>query len=880
MAFLTTACAGDADLLREALSLIRQHDPAFLETPVLRVATAIPRAIDANEVRVGPYRIVRPLGRGGMGDVFLAVGGGEDFRQSVAIKLVREGVNTSDVLRRFREERRILASLNHPNIARLLDGGATDTGDPYFVMEYVDGVPIDAYCDRERMSVPERLRVLQQICDAVQHAHRNLVVHRDIKPSNILVTSDGVPKLLDFGISKVLDDSGDPEVAAATTKVFTPRYASPEQMNGEPLTTATDVFSLGVVLYELLSGTHPYERTAPGDISPQSVESVPPPSLAVIRGSGTAEESVRFTERRGATPLRVRRELSGDLDRIVMKAIHRDSTRRYPSPGALAEDLDRYLAGRPVLARPDSLAYRTGRFVRRNPWAAVASVLGLVAVGLAIGFPMASARQMEVERDRALEVQGFLLEVFGASGAGRERGDTLTAGELLDRQAGVLEMEYGNRPELHAAMSVVLAEGYERLGMFGKAAELAERAVHLYRERTNDDDPDLAAALNMLGWTQFRLGELDRGGVNLRQAAAMRRALGGHYRRELARSLNDLGVLFEALGQYDSAAAMHAESMEIRRAVFGPEHRSTAVSASNLAVIHYRQGRFADAARLGEFAVQGLEAALGRDHQRTAIASQNLAAYRVASGDLTGARDTYVELLERQSQRQGRSHPVTVGIIVSAAITMRRLGEYEQAGELLREALGYYEQQFGPNHERVASTLASLAAVTAGARGMDEAEPMFARAVALMADAYGPTNPAVAEIHISWGELWSEVREYHRAADQFRRAVEINEHGQGADHHGTIDARLRLAHALRRAERLDEAATEYATLHDLVSGEQTRDRLDQVRIGWARVLFAQGDTARADSLFGLVRAFVNSGQAPGYTVELLEEVEGLVAGPM
>lgn len=427
----------NASLVDEALQLLGQGDG--LEPPPVPSLSGLwvePGMAEDEEAppRLGPYRLLRRLGAGGMGTVHLAVRDDGEFAKRVALKIVKRGMDTEEVLRRFEQERQVLASLDHPGIARVLDGGRCPDGRPYLVMELVEGLPIDRWCDQQRLDVRERIELFAQVCDAVDDAHRSLVVHRDLKPSNVLVTQDGRPKLLDFGIAKVLDARqgfATIDLTATPLKLLTPAYASPEQVRGDPVTTASDVYSLGVVLYLLLTGRTPlrFETGAPAEIE-RVVCLVEPerPSTslsATARRGGSAPEGSdpptgeltrELATRRSTTPKSLRRALSGDLDTIVLKALRKEPRRRYASAAELATDLRRHLRGLPVSARPDSLAYRSSRFVRRNRLAVAAAVLvlGSLVGGLALARTqyaraevarVALAEQLELDRARTLELE-------------------------------------------------------------------------------------------------------------------------------------------------------------------------------------------------------------------------------------------------------------------------------------------------------------------------------------------------------------------------------------------------------------------------------------------------------------------------------------------
>ena len=494
VSFLEARCAGDPELRAAVEALLRAGDtrPDFLERPV--VALSADPGLTSPEVepgadRIGPYRIVRPLGHGGMGDVFLAVRDGDGFRTTVALKVIRRGFDTERVLDRFRQERRILAELRHANIAALVDGGATEDGRPYFVMEFVEGEPIDVYCESRRLPLRARLELVRTLCSAVHHAHSNLVVHRDIKPANVLVTPNGVPKLLDFGIGKVLDADGDASaVTVVEERALTPEYAAPEQRVGAPVTTATDVFGLGMLLYRLLTGGLPWE---PAD------------------GSGGESEGDRKAGgRRVGSPTPPSRRASGltlsaEVDAIVLKALRERPEERYAGPLALADDLDRFLSGRPILARPPSAVYAARKFVARHRAGVVAALVLVLSLVGATAYTWRQSLRVAAERDKALEVRGFLLESFGAAAPDRETGDPVTARAMLDGQAAVVVDQYADDPELRAEMMIVLAEGYERLGLFSDAETWAERVVS---DPEVLDAAGLASAQTLLAWTWHQQG--------------------------------------------------------------------------------------------------------------------------------------------------------------------------------------------------------------------------------------------------------------------------------------------------------------------------------------------------------------------------------------
>ncbi len=711
---IAAACVGDEVLQNEVLSLLDQldADPEFLERPLLGEGPVAP-------VAAGPWQLGRLLGRGGMGEVFHATRRADDVTQEAALKVIRRGADSEEVVHRFRLERRILAQLRHPNIARLLDAGMTDDGRPFFAMEYVDGAPLTAHADAAGLGLRARLALFLEVCAAVEHAHHHLVVHRDLKPRNILVTADGTPKLLDFGIGKVLDDTGAFGTSIETraeARLLTPEYAAPEQLAGDGVTTATDVYALGLILHELLAGGHPY--LTPG-MTRNELE-------AAIRTREPLRPSEYRRQHTSGADAQAR-ALEGDLDTIVLMALRKEPGRRYATVTALREDLQRHLDGLPVVARPDTLAYRLHKFVGRNRGIVVAAAAILVALVGVTASSLVTARRVaaaaaraEAERDKALEVRGFLMEMFGATGADQSVGDTVSVRALLDRQRAQLDVAFAGRDAVKADMLDVLADGYDRLGLYADAEPLARQALELRIALLAPGHPDIATSQNLLGWILHERGRSEDALVLLQRAEQARRADSVRSREPLARTLNDLGVVFNARKQYGDAQRVLTEALAIRRAINGDTHRAVGITANNLAAAWYFQQQLDSAIAVQALALQALQASVGRDHQRTTVALGNLAAFRRAKGDLAGAEREYRELLARQSRLQGRSHPVTARILTSLAIVLADRARGGGADSLLAESATLYEEalqafveRLGPQHPQVADTRRRLDAVQA-----------------------------------------------------------------------------------------------------------------------------------------------------------------------
>ncbi|GMV03735.1 MAG: hypothetical protein AMXMBFR53_00170 [Gemmatimonadota bacterium] len=560
-AYLDRACGGDAGLREEVLSLVRAAEDAdgYFASLADRVgitgsAGGAPHPPEPElEGRVvGAYRLGELLGRGGMGVVYLAERADGQFEQTVALKILPLGAATPEAHRRFLEERRILARLEHPHIARLYDGGVTEDGTPYFVMERIEGIPLTDYCRRHGLDVEQRLRLFLDVCDAVSFAHGKLVVHRDLKPNNILVTEDGKVKLLDFGIARLTEPGAEDGTATALGgRLMTPRYAAPEQLRGEPVTTAADVYALGVILHEVLTGISPYDLTGETTSLVHAVchQTVHAPSARLFKwargtviGTDEVRDAVASAAAMGWSVRSLSRALRGDLDNILLMALRKEPGRRYPSVEALAEDIRRHLNGYPVKARPEGVTYVAGRFLVRNalPMAAAGSVLLLLSVlmGLTVRFAITTreqAAEIARERDRAEEISHFMRELFEVASPTRAPGESITVTQLLEAGVHRIREDHPDEPELQAEMMTVLGSVYHHLGLLPEGLELLEEALRIQEGLTTVGDRERAATLQALGEALRDAGREGEAEPFLRRAAEMGAASAHEAERERER---------------------------------------------------------------------------------------------------------------------------------------------------------------------------------------------------------------------------------------------------------------------------------------------------------------------------------------------------------
>lgn len=629
---LRSACGEDEVLRREVEAMLAAHiadEPAGIERKLVAEAGAA-SSDPLVGATVGRYRIVEPIGRGGMGLVYRAERVGDEFEQEVAIKVVRAAWLGSEMLERFGAERQILARLQHPNIAALLDGGVAENGLPYLVMQYVDGVPITRYCDERRLPIAERLALFHQVCEAVAYAHRNLVVHRDLKGSNILVTPEGRVQLLDFGIAKLLDPDAfglDPALTRTEQRVMTPLNAAPEQLRGEAVTTATDVYALGLLLYELTSGRFAYRlsrasavevQKAIHDTSPARLSDAVMSSLPTELAPGRTDHlpAEEIASLRGSRPGVLRRELRGDLERIAFMALRPESERRYESAAQLADDVERYLAGEPVRAHADSFAYRARRFVARHRVAtAAAALIALLVTGFTINAQL-QARRLRVERDRlAVEqerseaVLDTLVDLFKSAAPGAAQGDTISLEAFLDSAAATAET-MGDRPSVQSRLLFALGEMHAVRGEKATARDFFERAWALEEKIGEGDTLFGQQVFHSLALMNLQLGEVEVGREQMRSSLEWHRRELGEMHTDVAQVMTDLARYLEP----PEALPLLQRALEIRREILPEGDMGIASTMNGLAKLHADLGDRPEALALFREVLGMLEAAVGTSH--------------------------------------------------------------------------------------------------------------------------------------------------------------------------------------------------------------------------------------------------------------------------
>ncbi len=807
----------DSGLHAEVLGLLRASERVGVLDGSLEAIAA--SAFDAGPARslrerVGPYRILRELGRGGMGEVLLAERADGQFEHQVALKIVRAGPDQREIVERFRRERQILARLRHPNIASLYDGGVAEDGAPYFAMEYVDGERITDSADARRLGVDERIELFDSVCAAVSHAHRNLVIHRDLKPSNVLVAVDGTVKLLDFGIAKLVAPE-DGEAARTTRGFLTPAYASPEHVRGEPTTTATDVYSLGVLLYELLAGRHPHGDTLhSAEVVRAILEDDPrEPSTVVTQDTRTTTAN-EIAKRRSSAPADLRRKLRGDLDNIVCKALRRHPEERYRSVEELRLDLERYRESLPVSARPATARYRLRKFVRRNR-VAVAAGVALLAALIAFAASMSIlyarsernlARAVKAEQaaseeaETAKQVSDFMVGLFRVSNPTESTWEELTARKVLERAVERIGTELEDRPLVRSRLLGTMGDVYSALGRYPEARKLLEEGLAIRRQTGGENDSTYALALNNYAFFLQKTGDYREALQANRQALAIGEATLGPAHRTVALITMNMGMVFKNLGDLDSSLVYLERAVVLHRAAFDPEHRAQATPIYNLAAVHLARGDYPAARTLFEEAHRIWAATYGESHMRTVSALGAIAGVMSLSGDPSGAREIQRRVVALNEAAVGPAHPEVGQSLSNLARLENKLGNPVEARALAGRAFRIAEEAFGTEHPQVADALGVLADASALAGDSTEARELTLRSLAIL-DGAELKTPATVEQLERLGDLERRLGHENVALAHYERAAAIAEEVFGADHANAVQIREKLA----GVERVDSS---------------------------------------------------------------------------
>jgi eukaryotic-like serine/threonine-protein kinase len=832
-AYVEAQCAGDAQIRAAVETLLSAHDNAgeFFDGPTLEPGPATEQIPPIAEIprTIGPYTLLQPIGEGGFGTVYMAEQQ-HPVRRRVAVKVIKLGMDTRQVIARFEAERQALAIMDHPNIARVIDGGATEHGRPYFVMELVRGVPITDYCDANKLTPRQRVELMVPVCQAIQHAHQKGIIHRDIKPSNVLITlHDGrpVPKVIDFGVAKAVSQRLTEKTYFTEFRqmIGTPEYMSPEQaeMSGLDIDTRTDVYSLGVLLYQLLTGLTPFDtrelRSKAYAEMQRMIREVDPPKPSTRVSS--SEQLPSIAANRGIDPKQLMSSVRGELDWIVMKCLEKDRTRRYESASALAQDAMRYLADEPVMAGPISRTYRLRKLIRRHRVTVVAAGCVLVAliagiVGTTIGLVEARRQRDDARRQRGEAEQANLntqavndfltTDLLAHANPVISQGKELTIRQVLDRASDHVAAKLGDRPLAEAAVRYTLSITYVALGQPRVALPHAQASLNIRRKHLGDEHPDTLKSMRNLAVVFQNMGRLHEAEPLFRQAIEAGLRVLSHDDTFLLRWRSDYAQTLEYLNRLDEAERLCRDVLDRRRRVLGEDHQDTLTSMHMLGSILLHQQRYDEPEGLFKQSLEKRRRILGELSPDTIVSVADTATLLHKQGKFDQAEPLYREALQKWIEVLGPNHPNTLITTQSLALCLEDLGKPEQGIAVLSDAVARASQALGDGDPVTVRARVNLGSQYFAQGKTAEAEACLRSALDGCAIAMGPDHPMTLSVLYRLGNLLAEQSRWAEAEPLARREMEASLRVNGPTHPYTVKSTQKLAEILSQLGRAEQAA--------------------------------------------------------------------------
>lgn len=821
--FVAEACGTDEAMRQRVLGLLSAHENpnSFLTRPA-DVVTAYAEQEVASAVNpgdtIGPYTVREPLGEGGMGSVFVAEQE-QPVRRKVALKIIKPGMDTKQVIARFGAERQTLALMDHPNIAKVIDAGSTPEGRPFFVMELIRGIPITEYCDQARMTTRDRLELFTTVCAAVEHAHQKGIIHRDLKPSNVLITEiDGRPvaKVIDFGIAKatVGQASGQTLYSNFAQIIGTPLYMSPEQtsLSGVDVDTRSDVYSLGVMFYELISGTTPFDREdlkqAGHEEMCRIIREVDPPRPSARLSTLKMSDSSTISQNRSVDQRKLKSTVQGELDWIAMKALDKDRNRRYGSATAVAADIQRYLNDEPVEACPPSLAYRTSKLIKRN--AALVATFTSIALAMVIGTgvavwqaQVASAQRVEAEaaqqkadeevaRSRAV-IEFLEKDLLGKADPDESPNPNTKLSTILDLASSEIEGKFPDQPMVEATIQNTIAQAYEALGRYKEALPHQLRAMELATQVKGAEDPASLRYSNHLGYLEGQLGLYVQSEQRLRKTLAVQQRVNGKQHLDTVKTMHNLAQAYRQVGRYAEAERLGLETLSLHIAALGEEHPKTSIVRSLLGQIYCAQGKFNDAESTLKKVLTLRERTLGEADLKTSAASQNLALVYIAQNRAVEAEALMLSALETGERTLGKEHPHTLGRLSNLALVYQHQARYDDAEKYALRAKSGCENTLGPEHPHTLTVLSLLASIYTDQQRFDDAEELYLKVLEIGQRVWGVEHPQTLVAQNNLGYAYLEQQKHEAAENLLDQTLEVRKRILGEHHPETLRTMRNLA---------------------------------------------------------------------------------------
>jgi serine/threonine-protein kinase len=862
--FIKSACGHDIEMINEVRSLIEADSnvPSVLKAQAAD-AINIRSHINYEGKIIGNYKVIKQIAEGGMGSVFLAERADGQFEQKVALKIIKPGMNSNEIIKRFLSERQILARLQHPNIAKLLDGGLTDDNLPYFTMEYVEGEPIDEYCDKNNLSVEERLKIFITVCSAIQYAHHNLVIHRDIKPSNIMIKKDGTVKLLDFGIAKVLSEDTLNEGENLTQTglhVMTPEYASPEQIKSEHVTTSTDIYSLGLVLYELLTGekVHNIKNYSPVEMEKAICYTQPQKPSGIIKSVQTKDKikADQISIKRNTLPDKLKKKLSGDLDNICLTALRKEPENRYSSVEQFKGDIENFLEERPVTARQSTINYRTKKFILRHKVAVVSSLLIFLIVASLTTFYTFQLKQerdtAQAEADKANEVSGFLKNIFKVSDPYNARGDTITARELLDKGAEKINRSLSNQPEVKAELLDLIGQVYLNMGMYNKADSLIKKGLAI-REKFDKTGTDIENSLNSLSNVYLFKGEYSKAAAVLKRAVSLHESLSQKDDSAYTSTLSNLAWSYYATGKYLKSDSTYIYLINILKKKYGIKNEFMLTQMNNLALNYHEEGKYEKSDSLFQITLNLEKSVYGnKPHPELSTTMYNYGELLRDKGNYTKAEEMFKSALAMDLKLHGPVNPDVAYSTQGLASFYLAEGHYNEAHKLFRRALEIREKLLGKNHPDVAYSIYNVGLVYRDEQKYDSSKTYFEKSLAMHKKLNGPTHKSVAICLNMLGFINYKEGKYKLAESQTRQSMKIIDKAIGKVN--LTYARDLVTLSLLKAQNKDFDSVNILNNKTLELAQKAMNMKKSPFIAWCLNMFAkmameERNYKKADSLY-------------------------------